>query len=173
MTERLTAAQAADRLGIPASTFRAYVSRGQAPQRDGRDEDTGRPYWLAATIDEYKLTRPGQGARTDRRRAMTKTYTAAVATDPSCVAGDYCDVQVLENEIVTYRIDDDGNEIPEYGMTSVLALDAIETDVRTDDEDALDKAQRSADEILAEHGWRRTEEWSVADTAMYALAERY
>jgi len=62
VTERLNAQQAATRAGVARGTWTAYVSRGYAPRHDGRDEGTGRPYWLASTIDAWKPTRAGQGA---------------------------------------------------------------------------------------------------------------
>lgn len=100
------------------------------------------------------------------------TYTAAVAIVSDCVAGEFCDVTVLENEIVNYRETDQGEEVPEYGMTAVQAMACTETDVRVDDEDMLGKAGPAADVVLAAAGWTRVEGWSVADTAMYALVER-
>lgn len=100
------------------------------------------------------------------------TYTAAIATAADCVAGDYCDLQVLENEITGYRIDGDGDEVAEYGMTDREALPCVELDVRVDDDDKLAKVENSADEILAANGWTRTEDWTVTDNALYALVER-
>jgi DNA-binding transcriptional MerR regulator len=63
--ERLSVSAAAKRAGIKTDTFRAYVSRGLAPQPDGVDETFGRKYWYAATIDRWDAERPGRGARTD------------------------------------------------------------------------------------------------------------
>ncbi len=47
----LSVHEVAERLGISDPTWRAYVSRGQAPQPDGRIGST--PYWLTSTIDAY------------------------------------------------------------------------------------------------------------------------
>lgn len=64
----LTGPQAADRLGIEPSTWRAYVSRGQAPPPD--DPDLGQikqrrnPRWRQSVIDEIKA-RKRQPKRTD------------------------------------------------------------------------------------------------------------
>lgn len=72
--EWLDVAAIAARYGIKAGTWRAYVSRGQAPAPD--DPDAGRPAWYrrprwrAATLDGW--TRPGQGARTDVAAARRK-----------------------------------------------------------------------------------------------------
>lgn len=103
---------------------------------------------------------------------LITTYLAAVATAADCVFGDFCDVQVLENEIIGYRETDDGELIPSYGMTNRLALNTIETDVRIDDEDAARKASAAADEILRANGWTRIESWTIGDTAMYAMVEK-
>jgi hypothetical protein len=101
---------------------------------------------------------------------MTK-FVAALANVSDCVAGDYCDVSVIESEIVGYREDHDGNEIPQYGMTSTVAMDAIETTVRTDADD-IAAAIVEADAILRDNGWTRVSDWQAADTAYYADVER-
>lgn len=54
---RLTTQGVAEHLDIKASTWRAYVARGQAPQPDGH-YDARTPYWLASTIDTWKASRP-------------------------------------------------------------------------------------------------------------------
>ncbi len=61
--KRLTAKQAAERLGMPLGTFTAYVSRHQAPQPDGVADPCGCRWWYESTIDGW--VRPGRGARTD------------------------------------------------------------------------------------------------------------
>ncbi|MBB6172155.1 putative DNA-binding transcriptional regulator AlpA [Nocardiopsis mwathae] len=61
--EKLTAEQAAAKAGVKLKTWHAYVSRGQAPQPDGRMGRT--PWWWASTVDEWIENRAGQGARTD------------------------------------------------------------------------------------------------------------
>lgn len=52
---RLDAAEAAERAGISPSTWRAYVTRDQAPGPDW----FGPSRWRAATVDSWRLTRPG------------------------------------------------------------------------------------------------------------------
>ncbi|MDH6293137.1 helix-turn-helix transcriptional regulator [Rhodococcus opacus] len=57
---------------LSLSTFRGYVSRGQAP---APVEKIGRtPLWKRSDIIEWAHNRPGQGARTDipKRRRRTK-----------------------------------------------------------------------------------------------------
>lgn len=62
MTERLTTAQVAERLGIAPVTWRAYVHRHQAPPPDGR-YDKRTPWWYATTVDAWLASRPRR--RTD------------------------------------------------------------------------------------------------------------
>jgi predicted DNA-binding transcriptional regulator AlpA len=52
-TDRLTTAAVAALLGIAPATWRAYVSRGQAPPPDGHI-DKRTPYWLASTIEKWR-----------------------------------------------------------------------------------------------------------------------
>jgi hypothetical protein len=57
---------AAEYLGMAASTWRAYVARGQAPGPDRRElAATGHalPVWSRETLDRYQRTRPGRGRR--------------------------------------------------------------------------------------------------------------
>jgi len=98
-------------------------------------------------------------------------YTAALATASDVVSGDFCDVSVVENEVISYRQGTDGYDIPVYGMTSVVALDAVETTVRTD-ADNYGAAETEADDILAANGWVRTGDWEPSDNAYYAPVER-
>lgn len=71
----LTGPQVAGRLGISASTWRAYVARGQAPPPDDPD-DVDRhgqpvpknrriPRWQQSTIDTYAARPKRPGTRTD------------------------------------------------------------------------------------------------------------
>ncbi len=55
----LTLAEAAERAGVKEPTWRAYVSRGQAPKHDERDPETGRPLWRESTLSGW--ARPGRG----------------------------------------------------------------------------------------------------------------
>jgi hypothetical protein len=67
-TDELTGnAAAAAHVGLSASTWRAYVARGQAPRADRTKIQSGHalPVWDAATLDAWQAARPGRGARTD------------------------------------------------------------------------------------------------------------
>jgi len=48
--------------------LQAVRARG-APAHRGYDPDTGQKVWDADEVDAWLSQRPGQGARTDRRRA--------------------------------------------------------------------------------------------------------
>jgi antitoxin (DNA-binding transcriptional repressor) of toxin-antitoxin stability system len=96
----------------------------------------------------------------DEEPAVTTTYTAAIGLVSGVVAGDRCDVSVIEN-------DAEGN------MSMTVAMDAIELDVRTDDEDVSGKVYQAADDELSNQGWRRTGDWDdAAGDAAYAPVER-
>lgn len=62
--EQWTAAQCAEHAGIKPATWRAMVSRKQAPARIRPDV----ALWDAATVRAWHARRPGQGARTDLMR---------------------------------------------------------------------------------------------------------
>lgn len=66
----LTTKQAAEKAGVAVSTFRAYVTRGQAPAPDGQFGNQN--YWLPETVDTWLASRIGQGARTDRARLVVR-----------------------------------------------------------------------------------------------------
>lgn len=64
--------EAAAHAGVAVSTWRDYCNpRGGKPRRgpapDGVDVEKGhaRPWWKPETVDAWKASRPGQGARTD------------------------------------------------------------------------------------------------------------
>ena len=69
MTEprRLTTREAADLVGVTPASWRSYVSRGRAPQPDGRLGIT--PWWRESTVRRWQKSRPGQGAGGGRPNA--------------------------------------------------------------------------------------------------------
>jgi hypothetical protein len=85
--EWLDVAACAARRGVQPGTWRAYVSRGQAPQPDDPDDDDPtrpanhrRPRWRPETLDNFAW--PGQGRRTAggrRRRAEAERRRAELA----------------------------------------------------------------------------------------------
>lgn len=51
--DKFTATQIATLYNITTSTFRAYVTRKQAPPADGY-HDKRTPYWLRSTLEEWR-----------------------------------------------------------------------------------------------------------------------
>ena len=92
-------------------------------------------------------------------------YTAAVT-------GPWCELTVAQNDIHTYRVDDDGNETPEL-VTSMTVVDGpTGLPVCTDEDAKLLIVEDIADQALTEAGWERTGPWDVADNALYAPVTR-
>ncbi len=63
-----------------ASTWRAYVRRGQAPAPDRREIVGGHalPVWSRATLTKWRDTRPGRG----HKRQAAEDRTADTPRDP-------------------------------------------------------------------------------------------
>jgi len=102
----------------------------------------------------------------------TGTYTAAIGTDSSVVAGEFCDVSVAEDYIITYRQGEDGEEIPVTGMSDKVVLGPVEIGVRVDDPDLHLEIEQAAEWVLESHGWRVVGPWELGDNAAYAPVER-
>lgn len=100
------------------------------------------------------------------------TFTAAIGTASDVVLGDFCDVTVAEDDVISYRFDEDGNEIPLYGMSDRIVMEPIETDVRVDDDESLQKVEAAAREVLEDNGWKVTGTWESGGNALYASVER-
>lgn len=68
MTEdQLSSKEAAALAGVAPSTWRDYIGRGLAPRPDGKIGNSN--WWYRETVERWKTSRPGRGARTDLRRA--------------------------------------------------------------------------------------------------------
>jgi predicted DNA-binding transcriptional regulator AlpA len=63
VTAQLSSREAAALIGVAASTWRDYVADGRAPAPDGQIGSSN--WWWQTTVEEWKATRPGRGARTD------------------------------------------------------------------------------------------------------------
>jgi antitoxin (DNA-binding transcriptional repressor) of toxin-antitoxin stability system len=96
------------------------------------------------------------------------TYTARVFTAAVSVPGDHCVVMVHAN---TYFGDDEAGE-PIYAPSDRISGRPIETTVRVDDKDKLNKIEAEADRVLAENGWHVTDPWQREGTILDALVER-
>lgn len=71
MSEEFVGNQAAAAyVGLPAATWRNYVSKGMPPPPHRREHSGGHslPVWTRAQLDEWMATRPGRGAPGRPRR---------------------------------------------------------------------------------------------------------
>jgi hypothetical protein len=64
----LTNGQAARVYGVQPDTWRKMVQRGQAPNPDGREPLSDRPYWRRETVVKARDAKPGHGFRSDLTR---------------------------------------------------------------------------------------------------------
>lgn len=100
---------------------------------------------------------------------MTPTHIAVIALLADVVEGDYCTVSVVEADTSHGKLDDDGNEIPEYVTSDRVTLPDVDTSVRTDSERGAE-LPAEADRILAANGYARIGDWESSDNAAYAPA---
>jgi hypothetical protein len=101
---------------------------------------------------------------------MTSHF-ACVATENTVVAGTVCDLSIGTATISGYRIDNDGNENPEYAISDNIVF-TTDLTVNVNDEDKDQKAIDEADTILTGQGWSRLTAWEYAgDGALYAEVE--
>lgn len=100
------------------------------------------------------------------------TFIACVSTASDVVANGLCDVSVAEADEISYKVADDGTEAPVYGMSNRLVMEPADMTVSTDDDDKLAKAQKAAEDVLANAGWELISGWETVDNAMYATVER-
>lgn len=96
----------------------------------------------------------------------SRTYAAALCNVADCLPHGMCDVAVYETEITGYRVDGDGADVPDYGLTDRAAMAAVDTDVPVAGDQA-GLAER-ADAVLAANGWTRTGDWEPSQNAYYA-----
>lgn len=62
----------AEMTGLSESTLRAYRTQGRLPEPDELPA-ADRPRWLRSSIEQWMVTRPGQGTRTDLHRSIQIT----------------------------------------------------------------------------------------------------
>lgn len=97
------------------------------------------------------------------------TYAAVVAYAADLVAGDHCDMTVIQREIIAER--GEYLEIPVYAPTGPAVTNPAELPTRVDAAGAGDLAVRAADDALTASGWIRTGDWEDAGTAVYATVK--
>lgn len=104
---------------------------------------------------------------------MTTHHTAWITTASDCLDGDNCDLQVIPDEIVSYKTDENGNDtIPVYASTNDVAHWA-ELPIRHD-ADTMNGLFTAAVNALTEAGWRLTggTQWEPCGTGYIATVER-
>lgn len=103
---------------------------------------------------------------------MTVThFTAWLAVDRSVLTGEHCDVTILQDEVIAYRTDDDGNEIPEWTTApGVPQAFYAETTATTDDDHAA--AMDQARDLIEQADWRIVGDWDSIDTGYIVTVER-
>ena len=63
--DQLSSVEAAAVAGVKPSTWRDYVAKGRAPLPNGKIGNSN--WWYRSTVEQWKASRPGRGARTDLR----------------------------------------------------------------------------------------------------------
>jgi hypothetical protein len=103
---------------------------------------------------------------------MTTThFTAWLATSPSVLDSDDCDITVLADDAISHHMDDDGAEgDPIWSSVGDPILHAL-TGIPASADDHPE-AQRTAEQVLAEAGWRTTGTWEPVDTGYIITVER-
>lgn len=95
------------------------------------------------------------------------THVACIGTARDVVPGEYCDLNITEAVIGGYRLNGDGDEIPEY-MGGDKTVYTAELATRVDDEEGRIGVADEADEALKNAGWVREGEWETSENALYA-----
>lgn len=101
---------------------------------------------------------------------MTTHFTAWLVNDPSCLDQPNCDVTVLYDEAISYRVGDDGEETPIWSSSGNPVFYSI-TNVGAVDGDT-DDAIREARILLADGGWSIVGAWEATDNSYLATVER-
>lgn len=101
----------------------------------------------------------------------TTHFTAWLAVESSVLTNDNCDVTILQDEVISYRTDDDGTEIPEWTTAAgVPQAFYAETHATTDDDHS--DAQNQARDLMEEAGWRIVGDWEATDSGYIVTVER-
>jgi hypothetical protein len=97
-------------------------------------------------------------------------FTAWLVNDPSCLETDACDIIILQDEAVSYDVDAEGNETPNWASNGPQVFYAVTT-VSARDGDIAD-AIREADDLMEAAGWRIVGDWDAVDNAYIVTVER-
>lgn len=102
---------------------------------------------------------------------MTAThFTAWLVNAPSCLDTEFMDVAVIEDEAISYKVDDDGAETPVWASQGDRVLNAVTT-VSAKGGD-IDVAKDQAEDLLKAAGWQTVGDWDVTDNAYIVTVER-
>lgn len=102
---------------------------------------------------------------------MTAThFTAWLVNDASALDTDFMDLTVIEDEAISYDVDDEGNETPVWSSQGEQQLHAVTT-VPAKGGD-IDDAQDQAEDLLQAAGWQTVGDWDVTDNAYIITVER-
>lgn len=134
---------------------------------DGEDLDDALAAQFAAEINEaHGLTEDSDAEEFDNPHG----YVAAIATSADVVPNGYCDVAIIERQVIGYNIED-SEEAPLYGLGDRVVYHA-DTGVNVDADDAATRAIAAAEQLLKAAGWEITGDWEYADNAVYAVIAR-
>jgi hypothetical protein len=104
---------------------------------------------------------------------MTTHHTVWITTDSGCLDTEYCDLQVIPDEIVSHSADENGDHtIPVYASTNDVMYWA-ELPIRHD-ADTMDGLFTAAVNALTAGGWSLTDNtrWEPCGTGYIATVER-
>ena len=157
----------------PGVILEKRPQRPQSVRGFGRDRDRG--VWLVVSEETADHIREGVKAvhpvAEEKSEEGPAAYLASIGLTAH-VTDEFCDVEVVEADVMTYKTGNDGTETPVYESSTRVAMPKAKLSVRADDPDAAEKAQQEADAVLERAGWRRTEGWTLGADEADALVER-
>lgn len=99
-------------------------------------------------------------------------FTAWISVTSNVLSNEFCDVEVLEDEVHGYRLDSEGNEIPQWSSNGTGPVYSALLGVRHDEEDIYDRAIEEVEDKLDKAGWSVEGDWEAVDTGWTATVER-
>src|SRR5690606_28901704 len=133
----------------------------------GELDDTLAAQFAAEINEAYGLTGNGDA----EEFGYPHGYVAAIATSADVVPNGYCDVVIIERQVIGYNVEDD-EETPVYSLGDRIVYQA-DTGVNVDADDATTRAIAAAEQLLEAAGWEVVgEEWEYAADAVYAPVTR-
>ncbi|GAX57262.1 hypothetical protein [Streptomyces olivochromogenes] len=97
-------------------------------------------------------------------------FTAWLVNDTSALDQPCMDVTVIEDQAISYKQDEEGNETPVWASQGDQKFYAVTTvDARDGD---IDDAQTETEALLAASGWKTVGDWDVTDNAYIVTVEK-